>query len=113
MGITLLIAGQISLIEFQDSLRKALADRSIKSISQDALNSLLNLLPNLSDYASKLDIRLKVLRPFKAETLADLYHVLLSLSGDYLQMLLAGVKSQELFLAKLQPKFPDFNNPSR
>ena len=59
-----------------NSIRKILADR-IKATPQDALNRLLNLLPNLNDYAS-VGYKTKSINALKAKTLADLYHVILS-----------------------------------
>ena len=91
----------------QKYLRKILADR-IKATPQDALNRLLNLLPNLNDYAS-VGYKTKSINALKAKTLADLYHVILSQSQNPSDVVLRS-KEPATFLTKLQPKFPDFNN---
>ena len=90
-----------------NSIRKILADR-IKATPQDALNRLLNLLPNLNDYAS-VGYKTKSINALKAKTLADLYHVILSQSQNPSDVVLRS-KEPATFLTKLQPKFPDFNN---
>ena len=69
---------------------------------------MLNLLPNLNDYAS-VGYKTKSINALKAKTLADLYHVILSQSQNPSDVVLRS-KEPATFLTKLQPKFPDFNN---
>ena len=76
------------------SLRKVLAS-GIKSISQDNLNRILNLLPNLNDYASE-GYKIKSINALEAKTLSDLYYVLLS-QWQNPQMQLQKVKNQNFF----------------
>ena len=58
------------------SVRKVLAN-GIRSISQDNLNRLLNLVPNLNEYASQ-GYKIKSINALEAKTLSDLYYVLSS-----------------------------------
>jgi asparagine synthase (glutamine-hydrolysing) len=88
-------------------LRKVLAN-GIKSISQDNLNRLLNLLPNLNEYASS-GYKIKSINALEAKTLSDLYYVL---SSHWQNPTDAVINSKEpgTFLTKFQPKLPDLNN---
>ena len=87
--------------------RNALAS-GIKSISQDNLNMLLNLLPNMNEYASS-GYKMKSINALKANNLSDLYYVL---SSHWQNPTDAVINSKEpgTFLTKFQPKFKDLNN---
>ena len=89
------------------SLRKVLAS-GIRSISQDNLNKLLNLLPNLNEYTGE-GYKIKSINALEAKTLSDLYYVL---SSQWQNPTDAVTKSKEpgTFLTKFQPKLPDLNN---
>ncbi len=89
------------------SLRNVLA-KGIKSLSQDNLNKVLKLLPNLNEYASH-GYKIKSINALQAKTLSDLYCVL---SSHWQNPSEAVISSKEpgTFLTKFQPKLPDLNN---
>ena len=89
------------------SLRKALAT-GIKSISQENLNSFLNLLPNLSEYASK-GYKIKSIKALQAETLSDLYYILLSHWQNPTEAVRRS-KEPGTFFTKFKPQLKDLNN---
>jgi asparagine synthase (glutamine-hydrolysing) len=89
------------------SLRKVLAN-GIKSISQDNLNRLLNLLPNLNEYASH-GYKIKSINALEAKTLSDLYYVLSSHWQNPTEAVI-GSKEPGTFLTKFQPKLTNLNN---
>ncbi len=89
------------------SVRKVLAN-GIRSLSQDNLNMLLNLLPNLNEYASQ-GYKIKSINALEAKTLSDLYYVL---SSHWQNPTDAVRRSKEpgTFLTKFRPKLPNLNN---
>ncbi len=90
-----------------DLLRKILA-KGIKSISQDNLNILCNLIPNLNEYASS-GYKIKSINALEAKTLSDLYYVL---SSHWQNPTEAVIRSKEpgTFLTRFKPKLPNLNN---
>ena len=89
------------------SLRNVLAN-GIKSISQENLNKLLNIVPNLNEYAS-YGYKIKSINALEAKNLSDLYYVL---SSHWQNPTDAVVQSKEpgTFLTQFKPKLPEFNN---
>ena len=89
------------------SVRKILAN-GIKSTSQDKLNSLLNLFPNLNEYASN-GYKIKSINALEAKNLSDLYYVLSSHWQNPTEAVI-GSKEPGTFLTKFQPKLTNLNN---
>lgn len=90
-----------------DILRKILANR-IKTISQDNLNLIFNLIPNLNGHASS-GHKIKTINALETKTLSDLYYVL---SSHWQNPTDAVIRSKEpgTFLTRFQPKLPNLNN---
>ena len=88
-------------------LRTVLAN-SIKLISQDNIDRLSNLLPNLNIITSQ-GYKIKSINALEANTLSDLYYVLLSHWQNPTEAVI-GSREPGTFLTKFQPKLPNFNN---